>query len=110
MLKRQLQYKAEMYGSVVVEADRWYPSSKICSDCGYKLDKLPLKIREWVCPECGVIHDRDINAAINLKQYAMAVVSPAESSPVVACGEESSGLCLGASETSLREAGKSTSL
>lgn len=106
--KRQLNYKAAMYGTMVVEADRWHPSSKTCSDCGYKLDILPLKVREWVCPECGVVHDRDINAALNLKQYAMAVVGPAESSPVAACGEESSGLYFGTSETDLKEAGKST--
>lgn len=65
--KRQLNYKAAMYGTIVVEADRWHPSSKTCNDCGYKLDSLPLKVREWICPECGIVHDRDINAAMNLK-------------------------------------------
>lgn len=103
--RRQLEYKAGLYGSTAVVIDRWYPSSKICSDCGYKLDKLPLKIREWVCPECGCVHDRDINAAVNIEKYArMAVIGPAGSSPVTVCGETSSGLCLGVSETGFSEA------
>lgn len=52
-----------------IVADRYYPSSKTCSECGYILDKLSLSTRKWVCPECGIIHDRDINAAINLMKY-----------------------------------------
>ena len=52
-------------------ADRFYPSSKTCSDCGHVLDALPLSIREWTCPACGVQHDRDINAAVNLKNLAV---------------------------------------
>jgi len=103
--RRQLQYKSELYGSTVVAADQWYPSSKTCSDCGHKLDKLPLKVREWVCPECGCVHDRDINAAVNIEKYArMAVIGPAGSSPVAVCGETGSGLCFGAGETGLGEA------
>ena len=66
--RRQLGYK----GSRVVTADRWYPSSKLCSDCGFKIDVLPLSIREWVCPQCGVVHDRDENAAQNLKKLGAA--------------------------------------
>ncbi len=69
-MKRQLDYKTRWYGSRMVEADRWYPSSKTCSACGYRLDKLPLSVREWVCPECGVIHDRDENAGKNLEALA----------------------------------------
>ena len=83
--KRQLQYKAERRGGRVVMADRWYPSSKTCSCCGHKLDVLPLSVRSWTCPECGSHHDRDINAAINLKNLAA-------SSAVSACGEEGAGL------------------
>jgi len=83
--RRQLEYKAAQRGGMIVVADRWYPSSKTCSDCGHKLDQLPLAVREWVCPECGSIHDRDVNAAINLRNLA---VSPT----VSACGEDGSGL------------------
>lgn len=67
---RQLGYKTAWHGSRLIEADRWYPSSKTCSDCGQVLDKLLLSVREWVCPSCGVVHDRDHNAAINLENLA----------------------------------------
>ena len=60
---RQLEYKAEWYERTVVKIDKWYPSSKRCFDCGHILDSLPLDVRSWTCPECGVVHDRDINAA-----------------------------------------------
>lgn len=83
--RRQLDYKAAQRGSVVVVADRWYPSSKTCSACGHKLEALPLSVREWTCPACGAIHDRDVNAALNLKNMAV-------SSTVSACGEEGAGL------------------
>lgn len=92
--KRQLEYKAQLRGGRVVVADRFFASSKTCSGCGYKLDILPLSVRSWTCPVCGVNHDRDINAAINLKQYALAALN---NSPTVssaereACGEEGSG-------------------
>lgn len=69
--RRQLSYKASMYGTEIIVHDRWYPSSKKCSDCGYVLDKLPLSFREWVCPDCGVVHDRDHNAAINLSEIPL---------------------------------------
>ena len=82
--RRQLQYKAEMRGGQVVVADRFYPSSKTCSVCGYKLESLPLSVRKWKCPGCGTDHNRDLNAAINLKNMAV-------SSTVTACGEEGSG-------------------
>ena len=65
-LKQILQYKASWSNKLVVFIDRFYPSSKLCSDCGYKNDLLQLSDREWVCPECGVVHDRDINAAVNI--------------------------------------------
>jgi putative transposase len=63
---RQLGYKADWYGSTVWKADRWFPSSKTCGTCG-RLDRgLVLADRTWVCPGCGVLHDRDENAADNL--------------------------------------------
>jgi putative transposase len=62
-----LKYKSVMYGREVVQVDRFYPSSKTCSSCGTIQSSLPLHIREWTCDACGITHDRDINAAINLK-------------------------------------------
>jgi putative transposase len=82
--RRQMEYKTDMRDGVVVVADRWFASSKTCSTCAHNLDELPLSVREWVCPACGVVHDRDVNAAINLKNMAV-------SSTVSACGEEGSG-------------------
>lgn len=72
-LVRQLRYKAEWYGRNLVEVDRYYPSSKRCSECGHVVDSLPLDIRSWACPECGVIHDRDINAAKNILAVGQTV-------------------------------------
>lgn len=82
--RRQLEYKAAMRGGQVVVADRWFASSKTCSACGCKLEILALAVREWRCPACGAHHDRDINAAVNLKNMAV-------SSTVSACGEEGAG-------------------
>jgi len=78
--RRQLEYKVAERGGRLVVADRWYPSSKTCSDCGFKLDILALGTREWACPACGVSHDRDINAAVNLKKLGAASpeVTPVE--------------------------------
>ncbi|MGQ9659920.1 MAG: zinc ribbon domain-containing protein [Thermochromatium sp.] len=61
-----LEYKAAMRGGVVVVAERCYPSSKTCSDCGHVLKQLPLSVRDWMCPKCGTHHDRDVNAAKNI--------------------------------------------
>jgi putative transposase len=63
---RQLDYKADWYGSRVWKADRWFPSSKTCGDCGRINRALVLADRTWVCPGCGAVHDRDHNAAGNL--------------------------------------------
>jgi len=82
--RRQLEYKAAMRGGQVVVVDRFFASSKTCSACGHKLETLPLVVREWTCPACGTRHDRDVNAAINLKNMAV-------SSTVSACGEEGAG-------------------
>jgi len=78
--RRQLEYKAQIKGGIVVAASRVFPSSKLCSTCGYKNENLTLKMREWNCPECGSNHDRDINAAINLRNNAVSYT-------VSACGE-----------------------
>lgn len=80
---RQLEYKAQWYGRTLIGIDRWYPSSKRCSDCGHTVSKLSLSVREWVCPECGTIHDRDINAARNVLAAGLAVSAHGESvSPI----------------------------
>jgi putative transposase len=72
---RQLEYKAKWYGRTIIKIDRWYPSSKTCSDCGHVLDTLTLDVREWVCPCCGAWHDRDINAARNILAAGLAVAA-----------------------------------
>jgi putative transposase len=64
--KEMLRYKAEWYGNHIVEIDRFYPSSKLCSNCGHKNTELKLSDREWTCSSCGTKHDRDFNAAINI--------------------------------------------
>ena len=61
-----LEYKCNWYGRELIVINQWYPSSKTCSSCGYIQTKMPLNIREWVCPDCGTKHDRDINAAKNI--------------------------------------------
>jgi putative transposase len=84
-LRRQLMYKAAWRGGQVVVADRWYPSSKTCSHCSYRLEALGLDQRQWICPNCAMQHDRDVNAAINLRNMAV-------SSTVSACGGKGAGL------------------
>ncbi|MDD2536768.1 MAG: IS200/IS605 family element RNA-guided endonuclease TnpB [Macromonas bipunctata] len=80
---RQLEYKARWYGRELVKIDRWHPSSKRCSDCGYTAEKMPLNVRQWTCPECGANHDRDINAARNILAAGRAVSARGEAaSPV----------------------------
>ena len=76
-----LKYKSIWYGRDLINIDRFFPSSKTCSDCGYINNELKLSDREWFCPDCGVIHDRDINAAINienegLKLYKIGIRNP----------------------------------
>ena len=63
---RQLEYKSQWYGRALIKIDQWYPSSKTCHACKHVVDSLTLDIREWVCSECGVAHDRDTNAARNI--------------------------------------------
>lgn len=76
---RQLTYKAQWYGRNLVGIDKWYPSSKRCSDCGFVLTKIPLSVRKWACPECGANHDRDVNAARNILAAGLAVSALGES-------------------------------
>jgi putative transposase len=82
---RQLAYKAQWYGRTLIKIDRWFPSSKICSCCGSVLESLDLEVREWMCPNCGTHHDRDVNAAntvltegLRLSAAGLAVLLPVE--------------------------------
>ena len=77
---RQLGYKSVLAGSEVVKADRWFPSTKTCSGCGVVVEKLPLSVRDWSCSACGVVHDRDINAAINLRTVALTGIAQRQGS------------------------------
>jgi len=80
--RRQLDYKAKETGSKIVVADRFFPSSKTCSSCGGINRELRLKDRVWICSDCGTEHDRDINAAINLRNMAVGVTVSALCSQV----------------------------
>ena len=79
MFRSQLEYKAKRYGTHLIIADRWYPSSRLCSICGWKNEALTLRDREWVCAQCGERHDRDLNAARNLKRLATETALPVAS-------------------------------
>lgn len=68
---RQLKYKSEWHGKNIILIGRFAPSSKTCSKCGYVNGELTLKDREWTCPKCGTHHDRDVNAAVNIKQMGL---------------------------------------
>jgi putative transposase len=70
---QKLIYKAEWFGKTVLKIGRFDPSSKTCHICGYKNNNLTLKDREWHCPTCNIMHDRDINAAINIRNFALMV-------------------------------------
>ena len=74
-LKRQLVYKANQWGKQVKELNRFYPSSKTCSNCSYKLESLSLSTRYWTCPNCNTNHDRDINASLNILHHANKVLT-----------------------------------
>ncbi|MEU0481962.1 transposase [Streptosporangium sp. NPDC006013] len=75
-----LEYKAARYGRTFVKIDRWFPSSKLCSACGTVADSMPLKVRSWVCA-CGAVHDRDVNAAINILTEGQRIVAAGRKPP-----------------------------
>ena len=74
-----LEYKAGWYGRKIIKVDRFYPSTQLCSGCGYRNESVKglkgLKVREWICPECGEVHDRDLNAARNILKEGMKVLN-----------------------------------
>ncbi len=82
-----LAYKLERIGGKLIEIDRWFPSSKLCSNCFYQMSEMPLDIREWTCPHCGTHHDRDGNAAINIRAEGIRMIKT-EGSAVSAVGGE----------------------
>ena len=73
--KRMLEYKAKWYGRKIVFIDRFYPSSKTCNHCGYINKKLKSSDRQWVCPDCGEIIERDYNAALNIRDEGIRLIS-----------------------------------
>ena len=73
-----LEYKCKWYGKMMVKINRFFPSSKTCSSCGHKEDKMPLNVREWNCPSCGSKHDRDLNASINILKEGWRIISNQE--------------------------------
>lgn len=73
--KRMLEYKANWYGRKLVFVDRFYPSSKTCNHCGYVNKKLKLSDRQWICPDCGKIIERDYNAALNIRDEGIRLIS-----------------------------------
>ena len=88
---RMLEEKAERYGKRTVRVDRWLPSSKMCSDCGHVVSKLPLSIRTWDCPSCGSRHDRDLNAAHNIAAAGLAVIAHGDGVRAISASAE--GAC-----------------
>ena len=82
--KEMLKYKAEWYDNHIVEIDRFFPSSKLCSNCEYKNTELKLSDREWTCSSCGTKHDRDFNAAINILNEGKRILN---NKIPIRCGE-----------------------
>jgi putative transposase len=82
-----LAYKLERKGAKLVEIDRWFPSSKLCSNCFHQVGEMSIEVREWACPHCGTHHDRDGNAAINIRAEGIRWLK-AEGSAVSAVGGE----------------------
>ena len=74
-LIRQLKYKSDWHDRTLVQIDQWFPSSKLCNSCGYKIDKLPLQIREWTCPCCNHHQSRDVGAAINILEEGLSLLA-----------------------------------
>jgi putative transposase len=70
-----IKYKAERDGKAFIKVSRWFPSSKVCSECGYQIGEMPLDVRSWTCPLCNTHHDRDINAARNIRDEGLRILA-----------------------------------
>jgi putative transposase len=90
MLINFLGYKLEREGGKLIEVDRFFPSTKLCHCCQFKNNSLNLSIREWVCPSCQTHHDRDSNAAHNIREEGIRILSTntAGHAEIQACGED----------------------
>ena len=89
MFRNQLEYKCRWYGKELIVIDRFYPSSKTCSRCGRKNKDLKLSDRTFVCKDCGLEIDRDLNAAINIQAVGVDAAIRTQSSRVASCVEAS---------------------
>ena len=69
-----LKYKLEWLNKKLIKVNKFFPSSQLCSNCGYRKSDLTLNQRSWICPECGTKHDRDLNAAINIKKEGIRMI------------------------------------
>ena len=87
MFTNLLAYKLKQKGGKLLEIDRWFPSSKLCSNCYYQVLEMPLEVREWTCPHCGTHHDRDANAATNIRAEGIRMLK-ADGTAVSADGGE----------------------
>ncbi|GAA0474880.1 transposase [Actinoplanes capillaceus] len=75
LFRTLLEYKATEYGRTLIAVPRWYPSSRLCSHCGVRAEKMDLSVREWTCTGCDSRHDRDVNAARNILAAGLAVTA-----------------------------------
>ena len=103
MFVSRLQVKGQDYNCFVIKADRWFPSSQLCSNCGYQYHELTLDMRKWICPICHKEHIRDINAAINLKNYIFNIPLERRKSMSVEDIEELASLALQVSEYPVKQ-------
>ncbi|MCX7595339.1 MAG: transposase, partial [Fischerella sp.] len=92
MFLSMLKYKCEHRGKTFIQIDKYKPSSKTCSSCGYKMSDMGLKIRDWICPQCGREHDRDVNAALNILWCGLLAIktttpNTAGTAGIDACGD-----------------------
>ena len=87
-LKKQNEWLKEAPSQSLQQIGQYKPSSKTCSSCGYKMSDMGLKIRDWICPECGAEHDRDVNAALNILWWGLlATPNTAGMAGIDACGD-----------------------
>ena len=86
LVRRQLQDKGQWYGVHVIEVDRFYPSTQLCHVCGDKNEALTLADRTWQCPICGTVHDRDMNAALNIRDEGLRILAVGYPDSLNACG------------------------